>query len=121
MRARCRNKSNPCYKNYGGRGITICDVWNDYCSFKKWAEDHGYADKLSIDRIDVNGNYCPENCRWVDQKTQMQNTRKTIKVNGVSMKKWCEDHDINYWAAKSYRLKHPEMSVEEIINRYKKG
>lgn len=120
MRARCRNKNNPNYKDYGGRGIEICEEWNDYCKFKKWAEDNGYSDELSIDRIDVNGNYCPGNCRWVDQKTQMQNTRTTIKVDGVSLKKWCEDRGINYEVVKHYRQKHPEKSIEEILNRYKK-
>lgn len=118
MRSRCKNENNPCYHDYGGRGIEICDAWNDYLTFKIWAITNGYADNLSIDRIDVNGNYAPDNCRWVDQEAQMQNTRSTIKVDGVSLKKWCGEHDINYDAAKAYRRHRPEMPLNDILNRY---
>lgn len=121
MRARCRSEKNPNFKDYGGRGISICEEWDDYNAFKTWALEHGYSDALSIDRIDVNGDYCPVNCRWVDQKTQMQNTRSTIKAEGVSLKKWCEDRSINYDVVKHYRQKHPEISIEELLNRYRKN
>lgn len=119
MRARCHNKNNPNYKDYGGRGIFICKEWDDYTQFKSWSFENGYSNTLSIDRIDVNGHYCPENCRWVDQKTQMQNTRSTIKAEGVSLKKWCEDRGINYDVVKHYRQKHPEISIEELLDRYR--
>lgn len=76
MRQRCLNPNNPSYPNYGGKGVKICPEWSEYLAFKKWALSNGYADDLSIDRIDVNGNYGPDNCRWVDNKTQMNNTTR---------------------------------------------
>ena len=81
MKSRCYNPRNNRYKNYGGRGIKICDEWrNDITAFCKWAVNNGYCDDLTIDRIDVNGDYEPNNCRWVDMKTQQQNRSNNITV-----------------------------------------
>lgn len=90
IKKRCYNPNEKCYSNYGGRGITMCDEWkNDYMSFRKWAYDNGYDEsksknECSIDRINVNGDYCPENCRWVDIITQANNKRNNfcITYNG---------------------------------------
>ena len=78
MKKRCYNANNINYKNYGGRGITICDEWlgeNGFQSFVEWAMANGYSDELSIDRIDVNKGYSPENCRWVNSTIQNFNQR----------------------------------------------
>ncbi len=81
MKARCYNKNNRGYKHYGGRGIIMCDEWkNDFQVFYDWAMANGYSDNLTIDRIDVNGNYCPENCRWATNETQKKNMRTNIVV-----------------------------------------
>lgn len=81
MIGRCYNATDAAYDNYGGRGIVMCNEWkNSFCSFYDWALENGYNDSLTIDRIDVDGNYCPENCRWVDQKTQQNNRRDNVFV-----------------------------------------
>lgn len=84
MRQRCNNPKHPSYKYYGGKGVKICDEWNDFAEFAEWAHRNGYKviknvqrkDQLSIDRIDSNGDYCPNNCRWV---TVHENTVRATK------------------------------------------
>lgn len=83
MLTRCYNKNHRSYRNYGARGIKICDEWLGACGkidFYKWAISHGYKDGLTIDRIDVNGNYEPSNCRWLNYTEQNNNKRVTIKI-----------------------------------------
>ena len=81
MKKRCNDKNNKGYKWYGGRGIKICDEWlEDYIAFKNWAVSNGYEEGLTIDRINVDGNYEPDNCRWVDMKTQQRNRRNNVKA-----------------------------------------
>ena len=79
MKTRCYNSNDRAYKNYGQRGIIICDDWLNYENFHQWAISNGYSDTLSIDRIDTHGNYEPNNCRWVNAQTQANNRRNSRK------------------------------------------
>ncbi len=82
IKKRCLNKNYLQYNLYGGRGITICDEWrNDFQAFYDWAMSNGYKENLTIERIDVNGNYEPSNCQWVDNKRQARNKRNNVIVS----------------------------------------
>lgn len=100
MKARCFNPNKPGYKYYGGRGIVVCDDWkNNFMSFYNWAICNGYEDDLTIERIDVNGNYEPENCRWATRKDQANNTTRNHKVtyNGKTqtLSQWANEYGLN--------------------------
>lgn len=110
IKARCTNPKNISYSNYGQRGIKICEEWQDFEPFYKWALENGYADTLTIDRIDVNGNYEPLNCRWVTQKQQQNNRRNNhyVKINN-------KKHTLQEWA-KIYNI-----SINTIRTRLSRG
>lgn len=84
MLARCEYQKHPHYNEYGGRGITVCEEWHNYNTFKDWAKDNGYSENLTLDRKDNNLNYEPANCRFVTMKEQQNNRRNnhTIFYNG---------------------------------------
>lgn len=122
MHYRC----NPCRKeqepNYAGRGISVCDDWKDYKNFRAWALQNGYDDWLTIDRIDVNGNYEPSNCRWANAVTQCRNKRENLKTrDGVTLKEMAEKTGIKYHTIyqRIYKL---GWSVEDAVSApYKHG
>lgn len=96
IRNRCMKESNPHYMDYGGRGISVCKSWsNSYESFRNWALSSGYKQGLSIDRINNDGNYEPDNCRWVDSVAQANNRRsnKIYSYNGETL-------NVTQWANK---------------------
>lgn len=80
MKARCYNKNSKSYKDYGGRGIKICNEWLNFDTFYDWAINNGYNDDLTIERNNVNGDYEPKNCTWITKKEQTRNTRDNIIV-----------------------------------------
>lgn len=83
MKQRCYNPNNPKYKRYGGRGIKVCDEWKDIVGFLDWAKQTGWKQGLTIDRIDNDGNYCPENCRWVSASDNSRRKR-TTKIDMIT-------------------------------------
>ena len=135
IKQRCLNPNSDNYIRYGGRGITICDEWkNDFLCFEKWAIENGYNENLTIDRIDVNGNYCPENCRWITHKEQSNNLRtnhiETYEGVMKTIPQWSEllkvsEYTIRDWArrktktfqdcVKEFLLKNGYNSLEEYI------
>lgn len=95
MKGRCATPTHADYANYGARGIMVCEEWQNFEPFRDWAIGAGYKEGLTIERNDVNGPYAPENCRWVTQKRQMQNTRSTVFLTAFgetkSLSDWAED------------------------------
>lgn len=111
MKARCNNPKHNSFENYGGRGIKVCEEWKkDFIIFYKWAINNGYSDDLTIDRINVNGNYEPNNCRWANWKEQANNKRTTRKITIYGETKTAYEFE------KQYGIK-----AHLLINRYDKG
>lgn len=112
MRKRCYKPNSNCYKNYGGRGITVCDEWmgkDGHKNFYKWAIENGYRKGMSIDRINNDGNYTPENCRWATPKTQAYNrsTNSYITIHGKTqtVSEWADEIGISRGAMQN-RLRY---------------
>ena len=122
MKSRCYNANNKSYKNYGNRGIKVCEKWkNDFNEFYNWSIYNGYKENLTIDRIDNNGNYEPSNCRWVTTKEQNRNYSKN-RFYYIDNKKYCiaeisEKYNINYRTL-LYRLNN-NYTLEEAIKGVK--
>ncbi len=110
MLKRCEYEKATNYKNYGAKGITVCEAWHDFEIFREWAMSHGYLDSLTLDRVDNGGNYCPQNCRWVDMREQLRNTtrNKSITYRG-------ETRCLQEWAD---ILGLPYRTLQQRINTY---
>lgn len=117
IKTRCINQNTNYYKHYGKRGIKLCDAWLNFENFKNWAFSNGYSEGLTIDRIDVNGNYEPSNCRWVTPKTQARNRRNNhlLTYNGITLclTEWSEKLGISYSALESRILRG--WSIEKAL------
>lgn len=116
MKARCFNKNNANFPRYGGRGITVCEEWkDDFSSFSSWAYSNGYSDELSIDRIDFDGNYCPENCRWATLTEQNNNKSNNFYIteNGrtQTLAEWCKEFNADRDKVKYYMKKQPFLEA----------
>lgn len=122
MKGRCYNPNNKQYNDYGGRGIEVCDRWLN--TFENFLADMGKkpTPAHSLDRIDVNGDYCPENCRWATREEQANNKRCCIMVehNGKTQtfKQWCDELDLPYYCAINM-YKSGKRTFAEIIEYYK--
>lgn len=118
MKNRCDSPKNNHYKDYGGRGISVCKEWYDWLTFKEWALNNGWKDGLTIDRVDVNGNYEPSNCRWVTMDVQANNKRnnKMITYQGKtqSLADWCRELNLEYFKIKA-RFNYCHMTPEEAF------
>lgn len=110
MKKRCTNEKDKRFSSYGGRGITVCEEWLSFDGFYSWSVSSGYKPGLTLDRIDNNGNYCPENCRWITNKEQQNNKRNNIFVthNG-------ETHTIGQWS------KIKKIPYKKLWDAYQNG
>lgn len=119
MKTRCSNPNHKDYKNYGARGIKVCDEWlNDTDLFIKWVLNNGYQDNLTIERIDNNGDYNPDNCKWATVKEQQSNTRnnRMLTINGESntLQQWADKTSLNKTTIHE-RIKHNKTNKELIM------
>jgi len=130
MKSRCYDANLKSYKNYGGRGITVCDDWHDFANFREWAYDNGYHPeapkwKCTLDRINNNGNYEPSNCRWVDMKIQNHNKRKPEKGSGrtIDYGSLVKDFDLGTMLTKDIAKKYGIAidTVYKYRSRHKRG
>lgn len=120
MRRRCEKPSCPDYPRYGGRGIAVCEAWLDFEPFHRWAETNGYADDLTLDREDNDGNYDPDNCRWVSRKAQNRNRRDNQRFEwrgkSLTLPEIAEVAGISP-ALLRQRVRRDGLSVEQALSK----
>lgn len=120
MKSRCLNPKNIMYSNYGARGITVCEDWKDFLNFAKWSESNGYSESLTLERIDVNGNYCPENCCWIPRKEQCLNRTDSHKITAFgktqTIKEWSDETGLKYDTIHA-RIQYYGWSAEEALTK----
>lgn len=121
MLQRCRDPNNKLYHRYGGRGIVVCDEWKSFENFNRWAMDSGYMAGLTIDRINNDKGYYPENCRWVDRITQGNNTSKNRRVSYHSMNKtvaeWARLLEMDYNILYRHLAKNNVSDLERYFEK----
>lgn len=121
MRQRCHTTTATNYSRYGGRGITICEEWDNFGVFAEWALLNGYSDTLTLDRIDPNGNYTPNNCRWVTYREQANNMRSNHMIQDgeqcITMAEYCRKYSLKY--KHFWSLIKQGISVDEAARRSK--
>ncbi|UGO47741.1 HNH homing endonuclease [Bacillus phage vB_BanH_McCartney] len=129
MKLRCDNENDPNYINYGGRGIAICNEWYDFETFYTWATGHGYADNLTIERVDVNQGYYPENCTWANATEQSRNRRSnkyiTLFEETKTLVEWLQDERTamsrDTYNARVRKGWSPEKSLTTPVKKYKRN
>lgn len=121
MRGRCYNKHDPRYERYGGRGITVCDEWREFARFCEWSKKNGYQDNLTIDRINNDEGYRPDNCRWATNETQANNRESNIKItignSERTLTQWCEIFRVDYRTTLSRYNRNGFLSIDDLFNR----
>lgn len=127
MKSRCETKNRADFNDYGGRGIKVCPEWEVYLNFEKWALENGYNEEkingknvLSLDRIDVNGDYCPDNCRWATYSQQANNKRNTRRFcysgKNMTAREWAIETGIPYRTLVG-RLHNPKWTIERALTQ----
>jgi len=120
MHQRCSNTKNRRFHRYGGRGVRVCGAWSDYRVFKAWALANGYSQVLQIDRVDNDGGYCPENCRWVTQKENLKN--RDLSAVGGHCRKLDQGKAALIRSGGSPRILAKELGVSEsLIYKVRRG
>lgn len=118
MLKRCENPSHHAYKWYGGKGVNVCDEWKEFIAFEKWALENGYKEGLTIDRIDVNGNYCPENCRWATRKQQSNNLSTCVFFEfmdeRLNITQFCEKYKVS--PSNFYKKARNNICIETLMD-----
>lgn len=121
MKSRCNNPKNEMYKNYGGRGIRVCKEWADsFEEFMRWALNHGYSDEMTIERINVGGDYTPKNCKWITAREQYLNRTDSHVLTAFgktqTIKEWSDESGIKYDTIER-RINQYGWSAEDAVTR----
>lgn len=123
MKERCFYEKHKSFKDYGGRGVTVCDEWKDFRCFYSWAKDNGYEEGLTLDRINVNGNYEPANCRFITNKEQQRNKRNNrfLTIHGIekTVSEWGEISNLDRHTI-LYRINKGETGIY-VLRAGRKG
>ena len=126
MKARCYNPHDTRFDRYGGRGIKVCDEWKaDFQNFFLWALENGYSETLQIDRIDNDGDYCPDNCKWSTHQEQSRNRSTNVNItignSTKSLTEWCEIFQLDFKMIYSRYQRNGFESIDELFNKKKEN